>query len=44
MVRLGAPLLAVADGTVVRVVDGKPDIAPGAPPILATLRTSPATM
>jgi hypothetical protein len=32
----GAPLLAVADGTVVRVVDGKPDIAPGAPPILAT--------
>jgi hypothetical protein len=32
----GAPLLAVADGTVVRVVDGKPDIAPGAPPILAS--------
>jgi hypothetical protein len=32
----GAPLLAVADGTVVRAVDGKPDIAPGAPPILAT--------
>lgn len=40
----GAPLLAVADGTVVGVVDGKPDIAPGAPPILATPRTSPATM
>jgi hypothetical protein len=32
----GAPLLAVADGTVVKAVDGKPDIAPGAPPILAT--------
>ncbi len=32
----GAPLLAVADGTVVRAVDGKPDIPPGAPPILAT--------
>ena len=32
----GAPLLAVAEGTVVRAVDGKPDIAPGAPPILAT--------
>jgi hypothetical protein len=32
----GAPLLAVADGTVVTAVDGKPDIAPGASPILAS--------
>ncbi|MFL6225626.1 MAG: M23 family metallopeptidase [Actinomycetes bacterium] len=32
----GAPLLAVAGGTVVKAVDGKPDIAPNAPPILAT--------
>ncbi len=31
----GAPLYAVADGTVVVAVDGRPDIAPGASPLLS---------
>jgi Peptidase family M23 len=31
----GAPLYAVADGTVVVTVDGRPDIAPGANPLLS---------
>ena len=31
----GAPLYAVADGSVVAAVDGRPDIAPGASPLLS---------
>ena len=31
----GAPLYAVADGSVVAAVDGRPDIAPGANPLLS---------